>query len=204
MIREITNGFLRDLLTIARDQAQLPDAPEALRRYATKTDEADLIEDIRDTVEWLKGSASLPENALTESLGEFLIKDFGPVLDGFDAAFYLLSDDERASKIPSAFGGAALMDALRHILSTNSYHAITKEAQEFVRTRFQTEPLIVQVARELEPAQKARIRSTLLESEPKGFPVFHIEKQLLGGMRLFQNGKMVDASWQNRVQSLLA
>jgi len=59
--------------------------------------------------------------------------------------------------------------------------------------------ILIQSPREIEPKLKKEIRAKIREEKSNHFPIFQINKKLIGGIRVFKDGETTDNSWLSRV-----
>ena len=60
----------------------------------------------------------------------------------------------------------------------------------------------MQSPREIDSELKSEIRENLNKDFESSFPVFQINKNLIGGLRVFVDGKSHDYSWFSRISSI--
>lgn len=146
-----------------------------------RTEDDGFLVDLRACLAWLKdGKRAVPRNALMESFAEVLTGEFAATLDA-------------RPHVPAHAFGASVIERYEP-------QRIAREAQSFLSALRDAQPVIVQSAVDPEPEAKARMRA---EAQGNGFVSFLNDRTLLGGLRMYRNGKMTDASWLARVKRLL-
>ena len=189
--------------SVIEQNKTLDNYPEALLAY-TKTDEKTLVSELEATVSALREGTDVPANGFSEAVAQACIHAVGPVLDQYGTEFFLSSEKVRHEQLSGIFGDSHLGRALKHVLATQNLHTINTHIERFVRSVLGSEPVRVQLATDIEPAQKQRMRADLGKTHDAAFVTFRIDATLLGGMRLFANGEMHDMSWLTRVKRLLS
>ena len=117
----------------------------------------------------------------------FLINDFVPILDERQA---LESSQSKLARVSNK------------ILSKYSDQDINREIVNYLFDQEKSQRILIQSAAFLSPAEKHHIRTNLKKKFPDKFVVFEINRDLLGGMRVYKQGKLLDASWLSQINEL--
>lgn len=191
----------RDVIT-KRYGASYPDAPS---QYLSHTTSDDLVKDMEEVTELLSedNSSAGKNNGLLEALAEYTAQTFSMILDQFDCDFFFENMEERQRKLHHHFpGSSALHVNLREHAEGSTYQELTQGAQELLALVKKSSTIVVQTPFELKPELKREWREHFLKEEPYSFAEFQVNPSLLGGVKLFVDGKVADYSWLRKVQSL--
>lgn len=138
-----------------------------------------------------------------KSVLHFFVESFASKLDEVEAKDYLLSYEKRLEKAQNLFESKSRMAyALRDLIVGNSYQELSQAISNLSQYIAGADFVLVQAPREVESELKKEIRKGLSGEHPSCFPVFQINRQLIGGLRLFVNGKAQDKSWFSHIQKL--
>lgn len=181
--------------------------PTAFKHYMAKISEEHFMKDLALVMSLLNGTPmaqlSLKGNAFFKALTEFFTQTFSSKVDELPGRFYLLPYETRKVEIKKIIeSDNRIADALREFLSGNSYQEIAGLLNEFAQAVNEAEMVLVQTPRDVDGDLKKEIRKALLEKYPHAFPVFQVNRGLIGGFRVFVNGKSVDHSWFSRIAKL--
>jgi hypothetical protein len=176
--------------------------PNSIKDYLSEVKSGDLTSDLSSLIEFLKGStASISENKLAVSIAKFLNKNFANDVYSLPLDFFKITyaeQTEAANKVINS--NSELATALKGILTDYSYQEILNEIQNFSSKTLNTPLIIVQSPIELSFEQKTEIKDQL-NKEQKAIcvPLFTINKSLIGGLRIYLNGKVQDFSWLGKI-----
>ncbi|MBI4231747.1 hypothetical protein HY605_00825 [Candidatus Peregrinibacteria bacterium] len=145
-------------------------------------------------------NTNLNNNEFFKRMLEFLSKDLARKIDYLDAEYYMMKKDKRAYFVEQLIkGDSVLAESLRDILVNYNYQQIA-EAVYYLGTKTEKTPyIVVQSPREINAELKKEIRSNLTKVWPLSLPIFQINRRLIGGLRVFIDGKTTDNSWLSRV-----
>lgn len=157
--------------------------------------------EFRSSLQFLsKRKKEIKNDALLQKFASVLRVKVIPVFDQFPLSFFSLPLGEKQSvlkeKIPQ---NSSLDSSLAHILSFFTAEEIQKQFSRFLNM-FADVPkkLFVKSVRDIDSSTRADIRSRYQDS----FVVFKVEKNLLGGMQIYNQGKLSDATWKGKVDAL--
>lgn len=176
--------------------------PETFRNYLLVVSENEFMKDLEKIVQFIQDekSVQIKNNAIFKAFTEFLTHELARKIDYLDGEYYLLSKEGRSTFIEQLVKGESnLAITLRDILINFTYQQISTEIFQ-LSTRVADSPyIVIQTPREISTELKKEIRTRLLKENPLTFPTFQINKKLIGGLRIFINGKTIDHSWITRV-----
>lgn len=133
----------------------------------------------------------LPSNDLTRALARVLVEEAGPFMENGEAGHFAPAHTETARVIAM-------------LRSTQTPHGVTGLFQRILARVYPGSSLtVIQTPRRLDTAARIAMRRQLAAMTPEAYPTFAVDRALLGGMRLFVNGVLVDNSWQQKVTAML-
>lgn len=206
LIREIL-GFLKknpsffgEEETTRHETVKNLKIPTPFTQYLSKTSEKEFLDDLRTALGFIHtGKATLRDNAFFKALLELFTGSFALRIDRMSQSANL-SEKERSILTEKLIGSDSdLAQTLRHILLVYSYQEIATEISRLSKKGVGAPTLIVQSPRAIELELKKEIRETLGKEHPLSFPIFQINRQLIGGFRVFKEGETTDYSWLSRV-----
>lgn len=116
------------------------------------------------------------------------------------AGVYLDSGDDRVL----GEANVLLNNTLKSLRKEMTPRSLEARFQELITHVYPHSSMtVVQSPLTLSAEQRVAIRAALAAKFPEAYPTFSVDKSLLGGIRLFINGKLIDRSWQHTVRHLL-
>lgn len=178
--------------------------PEAFMDYlSTTTDDLFLKEFKQSLAVFDKSTYADSKNNFLNALAQYISKDFSHQFDQLTITFFFEPLPERLKMLNDLFPGSSfLYQTIRDLVMQSTYQEIGKLANEALSTLKGIPSVIIQTPVELESSMRLTIRSLLLEKYPFSFPEFQITPQIIGGLRVFAGGKVMDHSWMGKIQSL--
>lgn len=181
--------------------------PKVYKDYLDGVSEEDLMRDLRLIFQVINGTdltaLDLKKSEFFKTTLRFFSENFASKLDALGSSFYLLPYEERKKKAEQLIeSDSHTAAALRDLLVTNSYQEITEAIELLSKSVSDAGTIVVQTPRDITPELKKEMREKLAADFPLSFPAFQINRQLIGGFRVFINGKSHDLSWFSQVQKL--
>ncbi len=176
--------------------------PKTFKDYLLEVSGDDFMEDTKLIVGYIHNpkSVKITDNKFFESFLGFIIHELANKIDYLDSGFYLESKKSREEVAEKLLPGESeLAQSLREILSNNTYQQIGEAVYELGANIKQMPHILVQSPREMDMELKREIRHNLLEKHSISFPIFQVNRKLIGGIRIFENGQSTDNSWISRV-----
>lgn len=192
---------------VREEKLQVLKVPTAFKNYLLEVSDEHLLKDLKVAMSFINGTpmAQLPlkGNAFFKALTEFFTVNFASKVDELPGRFYLLSYETRVVEIKKIIeSDNRIADALREFLVTNSYQEVAELLNDLSQAVTGADTVLVQAPRDIDSELKKEIRKALLEKYPHSFPVFQVNRGLIGGFRVFVNGKASDFSWFSRIVKL--
>lgn len=181
--------------------------PEAFRQYLSHISEKHFVADVKLVLQVLNVSdltqVPVKGTAFFKALVEFFIGPFAGKLDQLPSN-YALQDHEALVSMAKQLipGESRTAMALHELIVHSSYQEIAGMIENLTKAVSDASLVLVQVPREVEADLKKEMRAALLEEYPHSFPTFQINRGLLGGFRIFVNGRSLDHSWFSRIARL--
>ena len=181
--------------------------PAVFRKYLEEVSDAEFLRDLQLVLEVINGAdmatLSLKTSPFFSALLEFFSDTFASKLDQMDMNFYLLPYEDRLKKAQELLNSESkTAHALRDLLVNNSYQELAEAFENLSKTVKDASTILIQIPRAIPRELKKEMREQLASEHPYSFPVFQINKQLIGGFRVFVDGKSIDHSWFSKVQKL--
>lgn len=166
--------------------------PQSISAYLARTNEKTLLKNIQEITEFINTKKSERPNLsgdLAKAIAEFCINDL--------PTHFNIKNFNANKQFIGKFG---------QNLDTLYASAVEKEvltmAQEFTSLVFKTPFIVIQSPVVLEPEFKKSIQTELKKQHPHGIPTFSVNKNLIGGLRIFVDGKTSDHSWISQINKL--
>lgn len=177
--------------------------PPAFKDYLQDVSAENFMKDLHLVLRFANGEKQLvlKGNAFFKALTAFFVGPFADKLDKLTNDFYLF-DHKDQEKVVDALLGSDTRTAktLKNLLLTQSYQNLTQAIYRLGSATVGMPYVLVQSPREMSPELKKEIRKQFREDPAKGgFPIFQINRKLIGGLRVFQDGETIDHSWLSRV-----
>lgn len=187
-----------------KKETQLEEAqiPSFIRPYLMNTSEEDFMKDLKIVLSFLQKSktTNYEDNKLLQAITNFLTKALAKQLDSLNQDYYLLNQENRQQivqkLIPSETETA---ETLRKILTNHTYQQVAGAIQKLTFAVNKAPSVLVQSPREIKPELRKEIREKLSKDQENSMPIFQINHKLIGGLRIFVDGKSQDYSWLSRV-----
>ncbi|MBL4694172.1 hypothetical protein JKY72_02280 [Candidatus Gracilibacteria bacterium] len=181
--------------------------PSTFKLYLAKVSPKDFMADLTLIVKYIENpkQTSIKGNHFFMAAVEYLTGRFPQYLDTLDSKFYLADLKTRQKQVDELIPtDNAIASAVKKLLIGISYQQLCEGINALAKNVAGSAHIIVQAPREIELTLRKDIRKKLTEENPLSFPIFQINKKLIGGMRVFKNGEVLDHSWHSRVRKFLS
>jgi F0F1-type ATP synthase delta subunit len=178
--------------------------PSAFKNYLVGVESKDFLSDLALTVQYMNGvdlkSLKVSKSDFFKAMAEFLTVNLAAKMDELTVDFYMKPVKKQVEELDEKVkSDSHVARALKDILLNNSVQELSTIIDEFTRTVSGAKFIVLQSPREIEAELKKEIRKKLWEEYPYSFPIFQINRSLIGGLRVFIDGKTVDNSWFSRI-----
>lgn len=178
--------------------------PSAFKNYLVNVESKDFLQDLSMAVQYMNGadikSLKVNKSDFFKAMAEFLTVNLAAKMDELTVDFYMKSVKKQAEELEDKIkSDSHVAKALKDILLNNSTQELSSVIDEFARTVAGAKFIVLQSPREIDTELKKQIRKKIGEEYPYSFPIFQINRSLIGGLRVFIDGKTVDNSWFSRI-----
>lgn len=178
--------------------------PGDLIHYFSQVSEGDFLTQSKQALAVFDRSAYAdPKNEFLNALANYLFKEFAQQFDQLTIAFFFDSLAERSTILNKLFSGKTFLHhAVCDLVLSSTYQEIGMQANADLSYLKEAPFVVIQTPMELSSEMRRNIRSHVVEKYPFSFPEFQVNPQIIGGLRVFVGGKVMDHSWMGRIQSL--
>ncbi len=177
--------------------------PESLMSYMTKFDAEDFMKDVEVAIQAFEIAPEHKQNAFLDAIATFVSAEFGYRLDRLDSSFFFDPLDERRETLKNLFpGDSDLSYTMRDLFIQNTYQELTQKAYHLLSELKEPYTIVMQTPVEMDADKRKAIRQAFNEKHEYVFVEFQVNPPIIGGMRVFENGKVVDHSWLAKVQAI--
>ena len=176
--------------------------PSSFTQYLTEVKEKEFLADLKLTLSYTKNAKDLniKKSKLFKALVHFLTGDLARKIDLLDNDYYLYQVSDRKKIVDKLINSESkLAQTIKNILLNQTYQQVSSEIYQLSSKVKQTPYTLVQSPREIPSELKKEIRENLRKDNEDIYPIFQINKKLIGGIRIFQDGQSTDMSWLSRV-----
>jgi F0F1-type ATP synthase delta subunit len=176
--------------------------PSTIKAYLKEVSEKQFIQDLAMAIEYTKApqKVSVDENGLLKGIAEFFTKTFINDIYKLPIVFYKENTEAQKEAVNKLITKDSLLGkTLRELLVDNSYQELFEGLTSFIQATLKAPYIVVQTPIELDAEKKMEIKNKLREEYDHCFPIFQINKNLIGGMRIFVDSKVQDFSWLGRI-----
>lgn len=206
MLKDFLSALLLEILRSLQTDDDFK-GPQVFKDYLKGVKEKDLLNDLRLILQMINATdfatLHLKDSALFKAILYFFSENFVPKLDELGCRFYLLPYEQRCEKAKglissNSYTAAALRDLMVH----HSHQEITEILEQLAKSVADAPTIVVQTPRDISMELKKEMRKQCAERFPSSFPYFQINRQLIGGFRIFMDSRSYDHSWFARLQKL--
>ena len=132
---------------------------------------------------------------------KYIEKNILPLLDMIPVSFFMRTDEKKYEELKDIFSENTISSKIiRNVFVQSSYEEIQKFLKNIiVKISPKTNNVIIQSARECSGELKKEIRNNFGATS---IVSFQVNKNLLGGVLVYQNGKLTDSTWLGKIQAL--
>ncbi len=176
--------------------------PTSFKSYLEEAKEKEFLEDVSILLRFVRQpkDKSIKGSKFFKHFMEFLTSELAKKIDFLDSNYYLMNAGDRAEFVEKLLKGESMLaETLRSILINNTYQQLAENINYLASTIADSDFIVVQSPREIPHELKREVREEILKENPLQLPVFQINKKIIGGIRIFENGTTKDHSWLSRV-----
>lgn len=208
------NKFLQSVITESLRSATTTDFfkkadqvktsfPTEIGAYLTSTSEKDFLRDTHQIIKLLnkEKGLDLSDNKFLESILSYLCVDLGATLDSLDSKFYLSNRSNQEKTLSELIKEKhTLVEPTIELILSSNYKSLLKETNELATKIGKNSYIVVQTPRETNKELKKSIREKLQEKYGKtSLPMFAVNQNIIGGLRVFVDGEVTDHSWLGKI-----
>jgi F0F1-type ATP synthase delta subunit len=177
--------------------------PKSFSHYLTNVSEKDFLMDIAEIMEFLKNNKFNINNLFLDSIVKYVSEDFGYVLDELTNEFFFSSLDKRFNYLSQIFQGSTYFDReIKELIMFGTYQELNEFCFDALNKIKETLLIVVQSPIQINSDTKKEMRKYFLNKYSNSFIEFRINKEIIGGIRIFSNGKIEDHSWMFKIRRL--
>lgn len=177
--------------------------PEALKAYMTRFEAEDFMDDVKVAIQAFEIEPEHKGNAFLDAIAGFVSTDFGYLLDRLESSFFFEPLDQRRETLKHLFPGQSDLNyMMRDFFNQNTYQELTHQACDLLSQLKEAYTIVVQTPIEMSADRRKAIREAFNKKHAYVFVEFQVNPPIIGGMRVFENGKVVDHSWLAKVQAI--
>ena len=138
-----------------------------------------------------------------DKFANYLSGDFAAALDKVDGKLFFknYADKEKLAK-KLVTGNTAADSAAPSILISHIPDEINRQISQTLANIKSAPQIIVQSANSIGHLKKSKMRNYFRSKYENAFVEFQINKKLLGGIKVFENGKVTDNSWEGKIAKI--
>ncbi len=177
--------------------------PSSLANYLSKVSVDNFLEDIKNVVLYIKDIKPLQENKFFDAMCHFISEDLGILLDKVDGEFFFKAPGERKKFLDKFLtGNSYFLREFEDLVLFSTYQDLNDTAQNLLNKLKEAPIVIVESAASIDSDTKTQIRKYFIKTKEFSFVEFRINKNIIGGVRVFVDGTLVDLSWMGKLRGL--
>lgn len=142
--------------------------------------------------------------ALRQSSRLFITNEVMRLANSLPPIFYTMKRPDRMAVIERETSAGLLRRFAQQMFSSGSYASHATALHGAAKRLGRCPLVIVQTADELVAEPRKKLHMDLSNQYPEAFIRFETCPDLAGGMRIFADGVVIDASWRGRLRSILS
>lgn len=149
----------------------------------------------------LSSNSKKEESALLKCFTTYLSNNIIPVFDKISVKFFIANADEKTTLLEKIFTDQGkFIGLLKNFLGISTIEESHRVFSMIAKKAYlQTQNVIIQSAAECTPSLKNEIRKHFGQ---KTYVAFQVNSSLLGGMLVYNDGRIIDSSWLGKISSL--
>lgn len=178
-------------------------APEVVSWLADASGE-DFVEAARAASGVAGGSSG--SGPFLSGIADYVKSVTADALDSLDMNYSLLSNGERSKVVDGVLesSNSELTQAIRASLVSDTTHALVAKVREIAELSGQAGNMVVKVAAPVGSELRRDMRKALSKKYPDSYVAFHVDSELAGGLRIYADGNLIDASWMAEIDRIFS
>lgn len=164
---------------------------QSIHDYLLHISEIHFQKDLKAFLKYLKENhleQIAHKDSLFSALENFFVKEFALNLDA----------PEKNDLNHKGYFLAAIKD----LIENESYYQLTLAVNQFLKNLKHSSLIIIQTPRKIRYDFRQQIRHKIQQNFPVSLPIFQVNRDLIGGIRLFLNGELRDYSWISKIEAI--
>ncbi len=177
--------------------------PESFVSYMESFSSEDFMDNVQMAIQSFEIDSEHKKNIFIDAILLFVSLEFGYRLDKLDSSFFFEDLNKRKEILKHLFpGDSDFSYTMRDIFIQNTYQELTYKACQLLSSVKDSYTIVVQTPIEISDEKRIMIRQFFNEKRDYVFVEFKINPQIIGGMRVFENGRVIDHSWLAKIQAM--
>lgn len=177
--------------------------PAVFVDYLATVKEDSFADQLRESIGYLNDGLMPKNKLMLDALMEYVARDFAVKIDLFDRSFFFEDREKQEEVLKTVFpGDSAFQRGVRDYILSSTYQEITEDAQQMLRNYKEEPTIVVQSSCEINKDMRQEVRAFFAQKHPYSFVEFQINPQIIGGLRVFIDGHVMDNSWLSKIQKI--
>lgn len=177
--------------------------PKIFKEYLLKISEKEFLEDLLNLVKFLKNKEVKADNNFLNSLASYIAYDLTFIVDRLSNDFFFADLNERQKVLQEFFDTKSYFSiAVMEMIAFSTYQELNEKIYKSLNLLKESALVVIQSPLEVNSETKSVIREYFLEKKPYSQTEFRINKEIIGGIRIFCDGYVADCSWMSKIQNL--
>lgn len=176
--------------------------PTSVKTYLLTVNAETFTQELAGILKYIKNApVKLEENEFAKSICSFLVNNFANDVYSLPVDYFKLKYSEQIETVNKVIkSNSELAISLKQILTDYSYQEILNGIFSLLQKSFSSPLVIIQSPCEVDFETKKEIREKVSQETQKTcLPIFQVNKNLIGGLRIFVDGKVSDYSWMGAI-----
>lgn len=177
--------------------------PKFLQLYLLEVKEDKFMSDLKDTTLYVKNGVVSSNNSLVKSISLFLSYSLAFKIDSLPNNFDLLALDDRKKTLEEVISvKTELGQLLVEYVSNSNLQVVSREIKSLANNFADNKSVIIQSSNTLNVELKQKVREYFHNLDKFCYPMFSVQPNLIGGLRILVDGKTVDSTYANMINNL--
>jgi len=177
--------------------------PKFLELYLLEVKQDKFMSDLSDTTNFLNNGIVSSSNSLVKSISLFLSYSLAMKIDSLPWDFDLNPLEKRIEILSQTISGKTeLGELLVDNIACSNLHVVNNQFKSLANNFSENKSVVIQSAKVLSPELKQKVREYFHGVDKFCYPIFSVQPNLLGGLRVIVDGNTVDSSYANMINNL--